>query len=235
MRILIAIATCHARLDRIDAQRKTWVRQVHGADVVFFVGGGTDTSVTTLDAPDGYDGLPAKVRAICRWAFDNGYDAMFKADDDTYIIPEMLLGICPIGQYDYVGNFRHATGGYPARYASGFGYWLSRAAVAAVMNAELTSDANEDRWVGNVVAANPELLRGDDQHHYRYIFKPATNRNPDFIFRTGSLITEVAAVAEFSPKNMGSCHKAHIAWKRSSPLGGVRKPRFRDMVVPCAA
>lgn len=153
-KLLIAITTCHARRHQADAQRASWVQDVNPAmaDVRFFLGGfphveeSGDTVLLPVD--DSYEGLPAKVKATMEWARARDYWSVLKLDDDVYLVPERLK-LIPAGEY--IGNFRMHTGKYPADYASGFAYWLGARATAAVAEAPLTDDPNEDRWVGNVM------------------------------------------------------------------------------------
>lgn len=125
-----------------------------GAAVRFFLGrrDGYQPSPDEVMLPveDTYEGLPAKTRGICRWAVERGYDWIFTCDDDTYVRPERLLS-SGFEQYDYVGRFRGPSGGYPAPYCSGFGYWLSRRAMQIVAAQPLSKDTADDRWIGNVL------------------------------------------------------------------------------------
>src|ERR1035438_3326518 len=93
-RTLIAVTTCHAFRDRADAVRATWGAEVEGADIRYFLGRGAaarDDEVL-LDCDDGYHHLSQKTQLIRRWALEQGYDYLWKIDDDTYVRPERLLG-----------------------------------------------------------------------------------------------------------------------------------------------
>lgn len=103
-----------------------------------------------LPVEDTYQALPAKVRAICRWALEQKYDFAFQMDDDTYVRPERLLS-SGFEVHDYIGRFRGPSGGYPAPYCSGFGYWISKRAMEIVASQPLTSDIADDRWIGNIL------------------------------------------------------------------------------------
>ena len=134
-------------------------------DVRFFLGGGEAqcSDEVILDVGDGYKDLPDKVRAVCRYALASGYDGLCKLDDDVYLVPARFLA-AGLEVFDYVGNFRMHTGNYPADYASGFCYRLSRRAMEIVADAELTEDTFEDRWVGNLLdAAHPRLRTLDEK------------------------------------------------------------------------
>jgi GT2 family glycosyltransferase len=156
-RVLVAVVTCRAFRERAESQRKTWLPQVDFADVRFFVGRGkarddARDGEVELDVPDGYDHLPHKVKAVCAWAVEQGYDYIFKIDDDVYVDAERLAQAVPTEGQDYVGRLRGPSGGFPAPYASGFSYWLSKEAASYVARARV-NDVAEDRWIGNVMQA----------------------------------------------------------------------------------
>jgi hypothetical protein len=166
---LIAVTGCHKRRAQIEAQRETWARDVDlaVADVRFFFGGGearcADEAV--LPVGDGYEDLPGKVRAVCRYAVASAYDGLCKLDDDVYLVPARFFA-ARFEAFDYVGNFRSRNGKYPADYASGFCYYLSRRAMEIVAEAELTEDTFEDRWVGNLLDAVRPRLRMLDEKRF---------------------------------------------------------------------
>lgn len=101
-----------------------------------------------LDCPDDYEHLPAKVVAICRWAIEQGYDWMLKADDDTYIWPQRALEEIRWKQWDYAGYSAHL-----GSISGGPGYWLSKRAMALVAESEPHTWA-EDKCVEEVMSRN---------------------------------------------------------------------------------
>lgn len=157
MRTLIAVIGCDRLYSRIQAIRDTWANDVPKdgtVDLRFFFGRGQYTrppDEIMLDVEESYAALPAKVQALFRWSVENGYDRTFKVDDDVYVSTVMLLR-CNVAPHDYVGRFRGPSGGYPADYASGYGYWLSQKAARIVADGPLNKDWAEDRWVGNLLA-----------------------------------------------------------------------------------
>jgi hypothetical protein len=140
MRLLIAVVSCAAHLNRNTAVLETW-----GTDERVKVFTGKD-----LEVSDDYEQLPAKVKAVCEFALDNNFDFLFKCDSDTFIFLDRLLA-SGFEQYDYSGW----TGGIAEvseEYASGgAGYWLSRKAFEIVAKAPLTKETAEDKWVGRVL------------------------------------------------------------------------------------
>lgn len=167
-RILIAIKTCFKYKHRADAQRATWVPEVRGADVKFFLGEKRgyvpQDDEVMLSVDDGYLALPAKAKATFQWSLDHGYDYLFHCDDDTYVRPERLLA-SGFGAYDYVGRLRGPSGTWPAPYCSGFAYWLSRRAMQVVVGAQFDNDHADDRQIGN--ALNAAGLKGRLDERYR--------------------------------------------------------------------
>lgn len=118
-----------------------------------------------LDVDDSYAGLCAKTKAICAWAKANGYDILFKCDDDVYLQPERLMLSKSWELGDYVGRKRGPSGNFPAPYASGFSYWLKGKALDVMAEAELTADTAEDRWTANTLHKVGISCRPD----YRYV------------------------------------------------------------------
>jgi len=157
MKTLIAVTTCHGFRDRADAVRKTWAPEVQGADVRFFLGNGPKqrTDEIILPCPDGYHFLSQKTQMIRRWALENGYEYLWKIDDDTYLRPERLLAK-DYSSMDYVGRLRGPSGNYRSPYCSGFCYGLSRKAleILAPIQWGMNEDFSEDRWTGNQLLAH---------------------------------------------------------------------------------
>ena len=107
MKTLIGVAGCHRPeyLAKAHAQRMTWVRDVVGADVRFFCGHPINNRTKQpdevwLDCPDNWQQRKLKIIAMVQWALNNGYDRMFKVDDDVYLRPERLSSL---GEVDYGG------------------------------------------------------------------------------------------------------------------------------------
>lgn len=155
MKILIAVKTCHKYRHRADAQRATWVPDVQGADLKFFLGEkrgyvAQDDEVL-LPVDDGYLALPQKAKATFEWALEHGYDYLFHCDDDTYVRPERLLA-SGFESADYSGRLRGPSGIWLAPYCSGFAYWLSARAMRAVVGKPFNGDTADDRFIGNALA-----------------------------------------------------------------------------------
>lgn len=206
-RILIAVVSCHQYRPRAQAQRETWRQDVQGADVRVFLGRGgpaQSEDEVILDVDDGYQGLPAKTQAICRWAYEQGYDFVFKCDDDVYVRPERLFasGFEP---YDYVGRWRGASGPvhlFPAPYCSGFAVWFSRKSLKIVADTPLNGDDAEDRFVGNALHAAG--IWGHPDYRYQIIESMRNHRSGKEAPRKGN---QVIAACEFPPADMHRIHE----------------------------
>lgn len=172
-KVLVAVTNCWMYRSRQNVIRRTWLQSVpSGVDVKFFVGRPTSKAPTRLredevfaDVDDSYLGLPAKTQAMCRYALEHGYEWLFKADDDVYLRLDRLVASDFASLGHYVGRKRGPSGHWPAPYASGFSYWLSRKAMQVIADAKLTDDPAEDRWVGNTLHAAGIPCTPD----YRYV------------------------------------------------------------------
>lgn len=162
MKILVAVTNCWMYRGRQEAIRNTWLKDIpEHVDVRFFLGrpmGATKAAIDSkkddevfVNVDDGYPGLPAKTRAMCRYAVEHGYTHLFKTDDDCYVRLDRLVASGFQDMGDYIGRKRGPSGNYPAPYASGFSYWLTRRAFKIIAEAKLTEDPAEDRWVANTL------------------------------------------------------------------------------------
>jgi hypothetical protein len=155
---LIAVISCEKYKNRVEALRETWIPIAldAGFDVQVFTG-------QRLGVPDDYASLPLKTKALCQWAFKEGYEHLLKIDDDTcvdvsnfHIVTSDYAGIRikanDYGSPDLANSFDKPKGTYPHHYASGGAYWLSRRSMKLVAEAPFNGDWAEDRWVGQTLA-----------------------------------------------------------------------------------
>jgi hypothetical protein len=129
----------------MKAQRQTWAKDSK-VDVKFFLAKQDRRPLSDevfLDVDDGYDGLPAKVRGINRWAWHHGYQHLLKLDDDVVLFPHRLRE----PQGNYLGWKQEST---TDSYCAGVAYWLSRQAMTILAEARLVGIA-EDLWVGRTL------------------------------------------------------------------------------------
>jgi hypothetical protein len=153
---------------RVDAIRATWVRALpEGVDYKFFYGSKLrqngerrnppqvtlrkpDVDEVFLDCGDNYTSNPAKMKAICQWALDHGYDMILRCDDDTFIYPDrILVRDLPLWEgKDYSGS---TLDGY--EFHPGGCMFLSARAMRLVIDAAVTCWA-DDTWIGQVMRNN---------------------------------------------------------------------------------
>jgi len=157
MKVLIAVIGCERRKLNMDVQRQTWVEAAKDRfDARFFLAIQDREPLPDevfLDVNDDYQSLPSKVKGMCSWADNQGYDHVMKTDDDTVIWPERL--VVPSG--DYVG--RKSSGGQ--NWCRGMSYWLSQKSVQSIARAPLTDQTCEDRWVGKVLLSQGIISQFD--------------------------------------------------------------------------
>lgn len=220
MRHLLAVKSCHAFRDRANAIRQTWGAELQGADLRFFLGEGEPLvgDEVCLPVGDGYKDLPAKSKAICKWAVENGYDFACLLDDDTYLRPERLLG-AGFEEFDYVGRVRGASGDItitPAPYCSGFAYWLSAKAMKVVADSPLYGDEAEDRHVSNVLWKAG--IQPVNDKRFRIM---TSHRNATCINEPPRPSNGLIGVCEFIGKPM---HQVHEEWNANLPSKIRREP-----------
>jgi hypothetical protein len=146
--VLISILSCHRYNERRNAQRETWLNEMP-LDYRFFLGrvpeqlehGPRPTADQVfLDVSDDYGSLPFKTLAMLAWAYARGYEYVFKCDDDTYCRTDRLLA-SGFENHDYSGFQKMSPyfGKPGVDFAQGgAGYWLSRRAIAIVLQEEET-------------------------------------------------------------------------------------------------
>jgi hypothetical protein len=175
-KILVAVPACDKNRESQKAQQETWLGNLPNVDVRFFFGAGdqptTKPNEVYLDVPGDYDHLCHKVYALIDWAYKQGYTYLFKCDTDTYAVPDRLLYsdyVC----YDYVGrelNAEHRSGDVPFA-SGGAGYWLSRAAMKAILSHSLEEFTifegglqPEDTAVSRLLAQHKIFLHWDTRY-----------------------------------------------------------------------
>lgn len=153
MKILIGVmgAEAHIANGLHQASRETYGQDAHNlGDMRYFVGRGEmplQTDEIRLDVPDLKDGLLEKVVGMFRWALDNGYEAIFKVDTDTYINIRRMVNEGFLNA-DYAGI---AVGNIGERYSNteAFGFiqgscsLLSAKAMRAVLDFGIVNFARE--------------------------------------------------------------------------------------------
>ena len=127
--------------------------------------------------------LPFKVREIFRWAWNRGYDYIFKVDTDTYVdVPRLLAS--GFEQYDYIGTPFYLG---DEEYASGgAGYWVSRKAYGLLLDEPITIPW-DDIWTGRGLRKNGINLQVDWRYNVNCPHDFSHGPRPDNNSITGHL------------------------------------------------
>lgn len=120
--ILVGICSGQGLEERRNAVRDSWLRHPQkGVECLFFIGGEAAEEergdTVGLDAPDTYNGLPAKVLAFFRYGLEHyDFDWIFKCDDDTYLdlsrLPELADSRYGLIGDVLLGERKAPSGGY---------------------------------------------------------------------------------------------------------------------------
>ncbi len=242
MKSLIAIVNCRSRQSTYaDAVRKTWLPLVpkDKADAFFFVGrgeGSVPSDTIVLDCDDSYQGLPDKIRAIAKWAYDKEeYAHMLKCDDDVVLKTDALLS-SGYDRTDYTGRINRPTTAHtPYTIPMGFNYWLSRRCMSIVKDAELPLNSNDDEgWVAGVLYKEGIRLVNDERYrlsHGVQVTRPLIRqgralRRPDLIVDRNSVFSWCV----FLEGNSGNCIPIETKLQEFYALFNNMYPRG----IPCA-
>lgn len=219
MKILVAVMTCNGRgyPARARAQRETWVPalRAQGVDVKFFYGGpapyelGYGDEVYIPNVSDQYDGIPHKVKAICAYAYDHGYDYVAKVDDDVYIVPQRFPFL-PLDGHDYVGRFRGPHGNYPPHFASGFCYFLTKLSCHIVRRATYNGDWMDERFVATALA-RADIFGLSDYVNYCVT---GPHMAPEAVL-AHPVLGKGTVFCEYTPQQM---HEMHRVFANAQPI-----------------
>jgi Galactosyltransferase len=153
---------CTDQQARVNTIRATWLKDLPAdVDYKFFYGNQLRSESSRrnpkqlplraplddeifLECRDNYTANPDKMKAICRWALDNGYDYILRCDDDTFMYPDrLLLKDRPLWEgKDYAGA--SASNFHP-----GGCVFLSRRMMELVISEHITTYA-DDVWMGQI-------------------------------------------------------------------------------------
>jgi len=197
---------CWHRENYADAQRETWIRDIPaGVDYRFFFGP-NDKRLPKADevfvtCKDDYRSLPLKVKEAMQWAYEQGYDYVFKTDDDVYVRPDRLM-LSGFEKYPYSGFSFQEYG------AVGLAYWLDRDCVKLASDSDPWLDA-EDSWISQLMKRNGVPFRHDPR--YRLVIVDRLG-SKNIIQGMPGFENDMIAVAEFPGQTM---HVPHQHWKDS--------------------
>jgi hypothetical protein len=212
--LLIAVLSCQRdrSLGYHETIRERWGARLSDiSDVRFFVGGPRldDLKIDEvwLDVPDDYSHLSIKTKAICDWTLKNGYNFLFKCDNDTTIFVTRFRNY-DYKDVDYAGRFWGGQPGAIGLYAAGPGYFLSRKACEIISIYGGTPTAEEDVMVGNTLQPYISSSKIKAQHIESSVY--GSTKGP----------------------GNGAVHGAAQAWVMIQRGDGLIVPRLRDHVIP---
>lgn len=181
MSILLAIVNCHSRDEFSNAVRSTWLPAVpQGMDVKFFRGRGATREPLAdevfLDCRDDYEGLPEKVQAIFKWAYEQGYEYVAKVDDDVVVKPAAWLN--GFHRCDFTGGLETACKPNEIQTPWGFFYVLNRKTMKLVIDAPLPTHGNDEAWVSTILYTNGIFLNNDHRYYLHRGGRPRMLQRP---------------------------------------------------------
>lgn len=108
---LVVVFSCKPNLDtRIPAMRAGWLGRLAELGVPYIIvtgdgDGRRQGDVVHLDAPDDYEGLPAKTLAMIDWVHRHSSHAhLLKIDDDCFLNPDEFFHSQSHRKFDYYGR-----------------------------------------------------------------------------------------------------------------------------------
>ena len=191
MKTLLAIFSCHRYqycdpkndlirdwftrpvVDRISAIRDTWLKDVtYDYKIIFGRGTGRlpKPDEIFLDVLDDYHHSTDKLRALIRYAQENGYDRLLKIDDDVFVYCDRLIANEPTTEYVGGGPFGDNVF---SKYVSGAVEWFGPRAMEILTTKGASGCWAEDRWAGETLCRNGIKATIDTRYH----IVPPTRRN----------------------------------------------------------
>lgn len=102
-----------------------------------------------LGCDDKFTALPEKNKRICQYALDNGFDRLFRCDDDTFVHIDRMVRLAWEHEVDYAGS---DCGGFAI---GGAGIWLNRGAMEIVARSECpVGEWRDDAFIGTALKAH---------------------------------------------------------------------------------
>jgi hypothetical protein len=165
-KLLIAIPVKSSQMyrDRMNVCEATWLKNC-GVDYKGF----TDADLGLVEIDQHHNETDPirthRTQRMAKYAYDNGYDYVFRTDTDSYVWVNRLLA-CGFEQHDYMGwrlNIPQ-TGDWCLRTAhGGIGFFLSRRAMKVIINAEVDRYGDGKFW-GDLWAGHKLWKAGIECH-----------------------------------------------------------------------
>lgn len=214
--IIVGICSCHGMVDKREAVRTTWLSHpADGIECVFFVGGnrapeGEEGDTVGLDAADGYNELPGKVKSFFRHALEHyEFDWLFKCDDDTYLELGRLASLID-EDYDLIGDALVSLRNSPS---GGAGYLLKRSMVEKLVDAPGFAECGaEDVIVGELVGKLGGRLKSTKRLYMSNVYYPEMDN--DMVTAHWCSPSIMQAIYSFNYRLPSAvCDVAHLHWK----------------------
>lgn len=214
--IVVGICSFHGMGDKRKAVRSTWLAHpAQGVECMFFVGGnrapeGEEEDTVGLDAADGYNELPGKVKSFFRYALENyEFEWLFKCDDDTYLELSRLASLID-EDYDLIGDAMVALRNSPS---GGAGYLLKRSMVEKLVKAPGFAECGaEDVIVGELVGQLGGRLKSTKRLYMSNVYYP--EQENDMVTAHWCSPDIMRALYSFRYKIPSAvCDVDHLYWK----------------------
>lgn len=151
--IVIPTKTHPMYAERMTACEATWLKD---SSVAYKALSDSDLGLVEIDQHDNANDPIRTKRMIgmVRWAYDEGYDHLFRTDTDAYVWVNRLLK-CGYENFDYMGFCRDRIqprySGRPDEWCivtahGGIGFFLSRRAMEILLNAPVERYADGKYW-----------------------------------------------------------------------------------------
>lgn len=211
MNAAIFVISCWQNYTKRQAIRNTWAKL--SPLPVWYVCGQSPTPIKTSEpdvicvkAWDDYLHLPDKIHAMVDFA-SASYDKILKVDDDAFVAADRFPANIP--DAEYVGHVTQNKPGSTIYCHGGAGYWLGRAAMAAV-NVSKPSGLSEDSYVARACFAQGIHPVNDT----RYIVEAGPFR----WHRLPRASNDLLVTSEFTAEEMERCLRMYKADDREDKM-----------------
>jgi hypothetical protein len=177
-KLLIAIPTKTAPLytERAKICEQTWLKDCP-CDYKFF--SDADLGLTEIDQhQNDVDPIRTwRTKLMVKYAFEHGYDYIFRCDSDAYVWVNRLLN-CGFENHDYMGWCLQAPQGEWCINTAhgGVGFFLSRRAMKVVMNSPVDKYGDGKYW-GDLWAGHHLWKSGIDCHRDTRFVDGSSHKN----------------------------------------------------------
>lgn len=155
-----------------------------------------------LRIPDRYIYSGYKLRGLCRWGLEKGFDFIFACVTDTYVAIDRLMS-SGFENYDYCG-FQSCP--QAEALCGGPGTWFSKRATQILVESPVTHWA-ADQWAGRLMSKNGVVLHPDSRYTHRRMYGeivPSPSKDNNLIS------THIANAPDvYNPEQMVEMHRIY--------------------------